>query len=215
MGRNIIWTICAGLTVFFASCHDPAAVKNAVKNTDVVIHPKDAANFKQELESLNDSSRVQVVLPDSLPVVYATEDEVLNLENGIVLFGWPRCPWFRNAVEPLFEFAQEEHAAIYYLDIHDIRDTKELIEGSVSTTKEGSPGYYAILEKFDAVWNPYTILGVDSIKRISSPTVLFIEKGKGVHIVVSTVVSQTDPAVKLDSTQREELKARYRKYFTT
>lgn len=215
MRTNILWAVCAGLAVSFASCHDPAAVKNAVKNADVKIHPGDAAKFKQDLERLNDSSRVQIALPDSLPVVYATEDEVLNLENGIVLFGWPRCPWFRNAVEPLFEFAQEEQATIYYLDIHDIRDTKELREGSVSTTKEGSVGYYAILEKFDTIWNPYTVLGVDSIKRISSPTVLYIEKGKAVHKVVSTVVSQTDPAVKLDSTQREELKARYRKYFTT
>ncbi len=214
MKNNILWAVCIGLAICFTSCNDPQAVKNAVKNTDVAINYGDAAKFKQELESLNDSSRVQVLLPDSVPVVYATEDEVLNLENGIVLFGWPRCPWFRNAVEPLFEFAKEEHATIYYLDIHDIRDTKELLDNSVSTIKEGSVGYQAILQKFDAIWNPYTVLGVDSIKRISSPTVLFIEKGKGVHKVVSTVVSQTDPAIKLNPTQREELKTRYRKYFT-
>ncbi|WP_166333575.1 hypothetical protein [Sphingobacterium chungjuense] len=214
MKRNMLWAVCAGLAICFASCHDPQAVKNAVKNADAAINYGDAAKFKQQLESLNDSSRVHVTLPDSLPVVYATEDEVLHLENGIVLFGWPRCPWFRNAVEPLFEFAREEHATIYYLDIYDIRDTKELVDGQVSTTKEGSAGYQAILKKFDAIWNPYTVLGVDSIKRISSPTVLFIEKGEGVHKVVSTVVSQTEPAVKLTAAQREELKTRYRKYFT-
>jgi len=125
---------------------------------------------------------VPVQIPDNPRIVYATEQDVLELENGIVLFGWPSCPWFRNAITPLLEFAQEEKAAIYYLNIHDIL-------------------------------NPYTAVGIDSIKRISSPTVLFIEKGKGVHKVVSTVVSQTDPKIKLDSTQRQELKQRYRAYF--
>jgi len=173
----------------------------------------DRKRFKEELERLNDSSKVQVSIPDSARIIYATSDDVLSLKNGIVLFGWPRCPWFRNAIEPLLEFAEEERAAIYYLNIYAIRDTKELQDGHVVTTKEGSTGYQSLLNRFHDILNPYAALGIDSIKRISSPTVLYIENGQAVHKVVSTVLSQTDPSQKLDTAQRTELKQRYRQYF--
>lgn len=196
------------------NCHSRQDTKEVVKNSHVVLKKEEAERFKEELESLNKSNKVVVHIPDSARIVYATEADILKLENGIVLFGWPSCPWLRNAIEPLLEFAEEEKATIYYLNIHDIRDLKEKDKnGKVVTTKAGSAGYKAILTKFHDILNPYNALGIDSIKRISSPTVLFIEKGKGVHKVVSTVVAQTDPKIKLDSTQRQELKQRYRDYF--
>lgn len=196
------------------NCHSRQDTKEAVKNSHVVLKKEEGERFKEELESLNKTNKVAVHIPDSARIVYATEADILKLENGIVLFGWPSCPWLRNAIEPLLEFAQEEKATIYYLNIHDIRDLKEKDKnGKVVTTKAGSAGYEAILTKFHDILNPYNALGIDSIKRISSPTVLFIEKGKGVHKVVSTVVAQTDPKIKLDSTQRQELKQRYRDYF--
>ncbi|MDF2474694.1 MAG: hypothetical protein K0S24_177 [Sphingobacterium sp.] len=196
------------------NCHSRQDTKEAVKNSHVVLKKEEGERFKEELESLNKTNKVAVHIPDSARIVYATEADILKLENGIVLFGWPSCPWLRNAIEPLLEFAQEEKATIYYLNIHDIRDLKEKDKnGKVVTTKAGSAGYEAILTKFHDILNPYNALGIDSIKRISSPTVLFIEKGKGVHKVVSTVVAQTDPKIKLDSTQRQELKQRYREYF--
>lgn len=196
------------------NCHSRQDTKEVVKNSHVVLKKEEAERFKEELESLNKSNKVVVHIPDSARIVYATEADILKLENGIVLFGWPSCPWLRNAIDPLLEFAQEEKAAIYYLNIHDIRDLKEKDKnGKVVTTKAGSAGYEAILTKFHDILNPYNALGIDSIKRISSPTVLFIEKGKGVHKVVSTVVAQTDPKIKLDSIQRQELKQRYRDYF--
>ncbi|MFZ4861985.1 hypothetical protein ACL9RF_07350 [Sphingobacterium sp. Mn56C] len=197
------------------NCQPRHAVKEKVKNSDLVLKTEDATRFKEELESINATNKVSVHIPDSARIVYANEQDILNLTHGIVLLGWPSCPWFRNAIETLLEFAQEKKAAIYYLNIHDIRDIKEIGEhGEVVTTKAGSPGYEAILAKFNDILNPYTAVGVDSIKRISSPTVLFIEDGKAVHKVVSTVVSQTNPAVKLDAAQREELKQRYDAYFT-
>lgn len=196
------------------NCQSKHDTKEAVKNSHVSLKEEEGVRFKQELENLNKTNKVSVLIPDNARIVYATEQDVLALENGIVLFGWPSCPWFRNAIAPLLEFAEEEKATIYYLNIHDIRDIKEKDkEGKVVETKAGSAGYAAILAKFHDILNPYTAVGIDSIKRISSPTVLFIEKGKGVHKVVSTVVSQTDPKIKLDSTQREELKQRYRAYF--
>jgi hypothetical protein len=202
------------LLLNMTNCQSRQDTKEAVKNSQVAFNKEEGARFKQELESLNKTNKVPVQIPENPRIVYATEQDVLELENGIVLFGWPSCPWFRNAITPLLEFAEAEKAVIYYLNIHDIRDLKEKDkDGKVITTKAGSPGYDAILAKFHDVLNPYTAVGIDSIKRISSPTVLFIEKGKGVHKVVSTVVSQTDPKIKLDSTQRQELKQRYREYF--
>jgi len=205
MAATIVWSLSA--------CQPTSSAKDAVRNREVQISIDDSKRFKQELERLNDSSKVHVHIADSARIIYATAEDVLSLKNGIVLFGWPRCPWFRNAIEPLLSFAEEEQAAIYYVNIYAIRDTKELQDGHVVTTKEGSAGYQALLSKFQASLNPYTALGVDSIKRISSPTVLFIENGEAVYKVVSTVRSQTDPSQKLDSTQRDELKQRYRKYF--
>jgi len=186
------------------NCQSRQDTKEAVKNSQVSFKKQEGVRFKQELESLNKTNKVPVQIPDNPRIVYATEQDVLELENGIVLFGWPSCPWFRNAITPLLEFAQEEKAAIYYLNIHDIRDLKEKDkDGKVITTKAGSPGYEAILAKFREVGKTHWSINVG----------IFIEKGKGVHKVVSTVVSQTDPKIKLDSTQRKELKQRYRAYF--
>jgi hypothetical protein len=212
MKQNMRNKILLGLILLLlGSCKgDP---REQVKNSDAVIKTADVQRFKKELESLNETKRIAVSIKDSSRIIYANEEDVLNLENGIVLFGWPSCPWFRNAVEPLLEFAHEENASIYYLDIHDIRDKKEWKEDQVVTTEEGTTGYQSILKKFHDILNPYKGLAEDSIKRISSPTVLYIEKGKGVHKVVSTVTSQTDPYVTLNEEQRQELKQRYKQYF--
>ena len=194
----------------FLSCTD---IKDRVRNSDAVISAEDVRHFKKELEDLNEKNDIKVSVSDSSRVVVSNEDDILNLENGIVVFGWPSCPWFRNAIEPLLEFSAEEKATIYYLDIKDIRDKKELQQDTVVTVEEGSTGYHAILEKFHDILNPYKTLGIDSIKRISSPTVLFIEHGKAIHKVASTVASQTDGHVALTPEQKQELKARYKAYF--
>ncbi len=135
------------------NCQSRQDTKEAVKNSQVSFKKQEGVRFKQELESLNKTNKVPVQIPDNPRIVYATEQDVLELENGIVLFGWPSCPWFRNAITPLLEFAQEEKAAIYYLNIHDIRDLKEKDkDGKVITTKAGSPGYEAILAKFHGIY---------------------------------------------------------------
>ncbi|HCX55624.1 hypothetical protein, partial [Sphingobacterium multivorum] len=94
------------------NCQSRQDTKEAVKNSQVSFKKQEGVRFKQELESLNETNKVPVQIPDNPRIVYATEQDVLELENGIVLFGWPSCPWFRNAITPLLEFAQEEKAAI-------------------------------------------------------------------------------------------------------
>lgn len=154
---------------------------------------EDAVKFKDQYEKVNGTKTsagkeyFDVKIDENSPIKYATEEEILNLENGLILFGFPTCPWCRNVVEPLIEFAKENNLTINYLDVQNIRDTKELKDGKVETTKEGTPGYYKILEKFDSILNPYTGLGDDTIKRIGSPTVVFVKEGKAVYKHVSTV----------------------------
>jgi len=189
------------------------SARQKVKNSEAIINPEDVRKFKDEVEAFNDDEHIDVTVQPDARITYITEDEVLNMENGIVLFGWPSCPWFRNAVEPLLEFAKEENATIYYLNIREIRDVKNREDDKIVTTKEGSAGYYAMLDKFHEVLKPYSGLEDEHIKRISSPTVLFIEENKAVHRVSSTVTSQTDASIKLNREQHNELKDRYRAYF--
>lgn len=195
------------------------ANKDVLKNSDIVIKQEDIQKFKDEYESLNGTisksgkTHISVSIPDNSRIIYATEEDVVNLENGIVLFGFPSCPWCRNVIEPLLEFVNEEQISIYYLNIYDIRDKKELQDSIVVTTKEGSLGYQAILAKFYGELNPYRGLKVDSIKRISSPTVLYIKDNKAVYKVVSTVESHKNAYQKLNKQQHDELKQRYKNYF--
>lgn len=197
------------LGVGLISCKN---IKDQVRNKDVIIDKKDVQKFKKDIESLN-GKNVPVTVNNNSRIVYVNEEDVLALKNGIVLFGWPSCPWLRNAVEPLLKFSSEEKATIYFLNTKIIRDKKELKDGKVINIDNGSSGYNKILSKFHDILNPYTTLGIDSIKRISSPTVLFIEKGKAVFKVASTVISQKDPQIKLTQKQQKELKGRYQAYF--
>lgn len=172
--------------------------------------------FKQEFEEVNGqkstsgkNTQIAVSIDEANEVIYVNEADVLNLDSGVVLFGFPTCPWCRNVVEPLLDFAAEANVPIYYLNISAIRDTKVLKDGVVVTTNEGTEGYRAILEKFADILNPYADLDDDSIKRITSSTVVFINDNKGISKSVGTVESQTNAFVKLTPEQHNELKQRY------
>ncbi len=96
MRNKIVWL--GMMLILFLGCTD---IKNQVRNKDVVISAEDVQHFKKELEDLNEKNDIVVSVPDSSRIVIADEDDILQLQNGIVLFGWPSCPWFRNAVSPL------------------------------------------------------------------------------------------------------------------
>lgn len=187
-----------------------------VDSAYAVIKPEDVQKFKDEYESVNGTISkkgqpfISVSIPDDSRIIYATAEDVVNLENGIVLFGFPTCAWCRNALEPLLEFAKEEKVNIHYVNIREIRDEKELKDGKIVTIKEGTVGYQAVLEKFHELLKPYPGLNEDSIKRITSPTVIYITDNKPTHIVTGTVSSQEDPYTKLSQEQFAELKQLYK-----
>lgn len=174
----------------------------------------DAFKFKEEYERLNnqvvnDKKYLELTIDKKNPIKYKTAEEIVDIiknKTGIIYLGYPECPWCRNAVPVLLEAAKQTGVNdIYYLNIHDIRDKKELKDGKVVTVEEGTEGYKKILEALGDKASVYKDLNDESIKRIYVPLVVFVENGKVVATQESTVESQKDPYVKLTEEQEKEL----------
>ncbi len=195
--------------------------------SDTVIET-DAIRMQEEYASLNgetNSSNRQyksVNLRDDNPYVYRTEDEIVRIlteGSGIIYFGFKSCPWCRSMVSVLADVASEKNVAtIYYLDVENIRSVLSLDENNkLITEREGSSGYYKILEALDDVLEEYTLTGEDDTeidtgeKRLYAPTVVGVLNGEIKSIHVGTVDSQTDPYADLTEEQYEELKEIYTK----
>ena len=189
---------------------------NKNSNTEV----KDAVNFKEEYESLNGQKNdngkeyVNISVDEENPFVYASYDEVVDIiENGtgVIYFGFPECPWCRNAVPVLIDAAQELGVdKIYYYNALSIRDTKSLDEnGNIVTDKKGTDEYYKLVDLLSNVLTPYEGLNDESIKRLYFPTVVYVKDGEVLASTIGTVDSQEDPYIKLTNDQYNELKNTY------
>lgn len=174
----------------------------------------DAVKFKEEYENLNnqvvnDKKYLELTIDKKNPIKYKTAEEIVDIiknKTGIIYLGYPECPWCRNAVPVLLEAAKQTGVNdIYYLNMYDIRDKKELKNGKVVTVEEGTEGYKKILEALGDKASVYKDLNDESIKRIYVPLVIFVENGKVVATQESTVESQKDPYVKLTEEQEKEL----------
>ena len=168
-----------------------------------------ASRFKLEYESLNgqktDDGReyMEVNINNDNKIVYADYKTIFDVLDGtgVIYFGFPECPWCRNAVPILLEAAEESGIKqIYYLNNHDDRDTKVLKDGEVITENEGTSNYNKLLEK----------LGDKAIKRLYYPTVVFVKNGEITDYIEGTVESQEDPYTPLTKNQRQELKDKYK-----
>ena len=88
-------------------------------------------------------------------MVYISAEELAkkieNKEDMVVYFGFKTCPWCRSMIEILLNAASElKIDKIYYVDVYDIRDVKELSENNeVKTTKKGTSGYNKLLSKIN------------------------------------------------------------------
>ncbi len=179
----------------------------------------DARKFKNEYESLNDQENANgqkyptVSIAQDNPVKYASFEEimeVLDSKTGIIYFGFPECPWCRNIVPILLETAQEnEIDTVYYFNAKSMRDEKELKDGQIVTTKEGTDEYYQLVDKLKDYLSPYEGLNDENLKRLYFPTVVFVMGGKIVGIHEGTVESQTNPYKSLSKDQAQELKEIY------
>lgn len=199
-------------------------VLNGCGNIKTITTSKEEDKFKTEYESLNGKEKegtkyVSVSIPSQNRMVYPSFSELMDLFDhgtGVIYFGFPECPWCRNAVPVLIDAVKELGIEkIYYFNARDMRDTKVLNElGEVVTEKEGTKEYYQLLAALGNYADVYDGLNDEAIKRLYFPTVVVVKNGKIIGTHVSTVASQTDPTIPLKEEQKEELKEIYQTYLT-
>ena len=181
----------------------------------------DALKFKEEYESLNgeknDSGKTirTISISKDNPIIYSTAEKVSKMiDNGetfVVYFGFAKCPWCRSMIEEMFNAAEDTNIdKIYYVDILDIRDIKEIDdEGNINTTREGDEYYLKLIEQLDSVLSDYTLNNKDEEeinvgeKRIYAPNVIVISKGKAVQLEEGIAEGLEDPYTELTDKQKK------------
>lgn len=183
----------------------------------------DGLKFKKEYENLNGEKSasgkeyLELNIPKDNKIYYASYEEVMDVLDhgtGIIYFGFPECPWCRNAVPALLEATEETSIdKIYYFNALSIRDKKSLDEnGNIVTEQKGTKEYYQLVEALSSVLGPYQGLNDETILRLYFPTVVFVKDGKIIGSHEGTITSQENPYVGLTETQKEELKKIYTDY---
>ena len=175
----------------------------------------DSEKFKEEYEKENGkkskSGNVNrtVSISEDNPFVYSTAEEISekidNKETFIVYFGFSTCPWCRSIIEELIRCAKDSNVdKIYYVDVLDIRDKKEINDaGEIETNKKGTKGYMELIEKMSDVLSEYTttdendeevLLGE---KRIYAPNLIAVVDGKATKMEEGISDKLTDPYMEL------------------
>jgi len=183
----------------------------------------DALKFKKEYEGLNGTTigssnykYPNIEINKDNAIKYTTSEELLEvLESGtgVIYFGYPECPWCRNAVPVLIEAANEVGIEnIYYLNVKNERDEIKVKEdGTLEVVNPGTEGYKKLLKRLDNILMDYTLEDVHGNnidteeKRIYVPLVVFIKDGEIVGYHVDTVTTQTNPFELLNDEQVNEL----------
>lgn len=165
---------------------------------------EDGRKFKEEYEAYNNKEREddkgnyfqELDIPENNPIKYASIEEAIDLLNkgtGVIYFGYPTCPWCRNAVPVLLEAAKEKKInRIYYLNVNEYKNTFMVNDGKVEKVKEEKEGYYELLNSLDSVLDPYVLTSDGKTyevgeKRIYVPFVVFVKDGKIVNTHLGTV----------------------------
>ncbi|MDD3048925.1 MAG: membrane lipoprotein lipid attachment site-containing protein [Bacilli bacterium] len=180
--KKVLLTIVSIL--FLSGCSIEKIDKNILTNKT------DAERFATEYKA-------EKISADN-PYVYKTATEIIDiLENGtgIIYFGFPECPWCKQAIVELTRAAKElEIEKIYYFNPKEIRD---------ENTKE----YKKIVE----ILNDYLEVDANGNKRLFVPDVYFISGGKIIGHNFKTVSTQTDVTIPMTDVQKDELKDIFKK----
>ncbi len=183
----------------------------------------DNIKFKKEYENLNNQKAEGKTYPEvkisaNNQIEYTTYDKVFEILDGtgIIYFGFPECPWCRNAVPVLLKAAEETNVKkIYYLNNKEDRDNKELKDGKIKIIQKGSKNYQKLLKKLGDKADTYEGLNNENIKRVYFPTVITVKNGKITNYISGTVDSQKNPYKPLTKKQEKELKNKYIKAFNS
>ncbi len=197
----------------------PNSNSNSGSNTQL-----DGRKFKEEYEAYNNKEREddkgnyfqELNIPEDNPIKYASIDEVLKILDkgtGVLYFGYPTCPWCRNAVPVLFEAAKEKKVNnIYYLNVNEYKNVFAVKDGKVEKIKNEKEGYYDLLKALDEELDPYVLTSDGKTyetgeKRIYVPFVVFVKDGVIVDTHLGTVNLETSQTKydALTEKQHEEL----------
>lgn len=183
----------------------------------------DSLNFKQEYAALNEEEGYsKVELPSYAPVEYTDYEKVFELLDkgtGVILFGFPECPWCRNLVPVLTSSAIDYGLdTIYYMSNQKDRDTLSLNKkGKVITDKKATDDYKKLVEILKDDLPEYRGLKDKSIKRLYFPTVLFIKDGKilGLEQSLSSYTERVDgdPLIPMNQEEKSELYNIFTEYY--
>ncbi len=192
---------------------------------------EDAIKFKDEYESINGKKSKsgkenrKVNIPDDNPFIYITAEDLSKKidekETFIVYFGFNSCPWCRSIIEELINCAKDsEVEKIYYVDVLDIRDKKEIDEdGNIKTITDGTKGYTSLLEQLDEVLDVYTITNSTGEKieieekRIYAPNVIAVVDGKATKMETGISEDLTDPYMELTDKIKKETYEKFKCIF--
>ncbi len=180
----------------------------------------DALKFKEEYESINGKktdhgvTRTLNIAKDN-PFVYSTAKEINSKidkkDTFIVYFGFKECPWCRSIMEQFIKVAKDNNVnTIYYVDVLNIRDVKEVKDGEVVTTKEGDKDYMELIEKIGNVLEGYTLTEANGNKvdtgekRIYAPNVVVISRGKAIKMETGIATDLKDPYSPLTNEMRKD-----------
>lgn len=156
----------------------------------------DTQKFKEEYEALNGTENlVNMSIDTDVEIIYTNAKKTISiLENGtgIIYFGFPSCPWCRNALPVLLEVAKEKNLPIYYMNPSGLRG---------SNNKK----YLKIM----AILDEYLQTNEEGKKVLYVPDMYFVKDGKIVGHHLSTVESQKNPTIPLEEEQHQELKTIY------
>lgn len=192
----------------------------------------DAKYFKEEYEQYNDTIRESdgakyssITIDENNPIKYVdtlTAIKILKSRKAIIYAGAGWCPWCRNAVISLLEVAKKyDIKTIYYLNLDNEKDEYIVKDTVLIRTKEGSEGYYKLLDKLSAHLPDYKIKDENGKeydikeKRIYLPTIFGIKNGEVVEKHTGTV-KLNDKQTKYDpltEEQRNELNNIYSNIF--
>lgn len=168
----------------------------------------DAYKFKVEYESLNNEDTGygkvyrELNINKKNKIKYSTAKEIVekteNNETFVVYFGFAKCPWCRSMIENLIDLSIENEIDIYYVDVFDIRDTIEYVDGELKTTKEGDKDYMKLIELYGDVLSDYSVKNGDEKisageKRIYAPNVVAVVNGEAKEMVEGVSEKLEDP----------------------
>ena len=125
-----------------------------------------------------------VAFPPQGQVRLITAEQVLELQDGIVFFGYPTCPWCRNTLPLVLETVNELGHPLYYCQLDLYRDEYEIQNSSLVCTTPAGAGYPELLAKLANYLEDYVLTDPQGNslpvgeKRLYAPSVVVFQDSR-------------------------------------